>query len=558
MLSLTLILLYCFRLASCLECFCFGHCPNDQLNGTCTVQENAHCFAAVEEVLDPETNTLVPERTYGCLPPDETGLLQCKGHLVPHFFPRSIKCCSDYDQCNKDLSPTYSPSSGAGSNGNSNKSDGFDPLNPSVYHVALSVSLAICLVIFIILLTFAYLRYKQREQRIQRYITEAGANSTNDDFCLPGTSTLSELLEQSSGSGSGLPLLVQRTIAKQIHMVSSVGKGRYGEVWLARWRGERVAVKVFFTTEEASWFRESEIYQTVLMRHDNILGFIAADIKGTGGWTQMLLITDYYELGSLYDFLQANVVDHEAAVKFAVTIIQGISHLHTEIFGTKGKPAIAHRDIKSKNILVKKDGSCVIADFGLAVRYNSENNEVDIAPNTRVGTRRYMAPEVLDESIVTTSFESYKAADMYAYGLVLWEIARRTITTDDVAQCEDYQLPYYDMVPPDPSFDQMHQIVCIQQLRPGIPNRWHNSETLHTLCKLMTECWHGNPSARLTALRVKKTMCRLDADLSGHTVTSAVAAVAALKGVHPVSNSQTSDHESLQPMLMYKKGTTLS
>ena len=47
-----------------------------------------------------------------------------------------------------------------------------------------------------------------------------------------------------------------------------------------RWRGERVAVKVFFTTEEASWFRETEIYQTVLMRHDNILGFIAADIKG--------------------------------------------------------------------------------------------------------------------------------------------------------------------------------------------------------------------------------------------------------------------------------------
>ena len=51
----------------------------------------------------------------------------------------------------------------------------------------------------------------------------------------------------------------------------------------------------------------------------------------------------------------------------------------------------------------------------------------------------------------------------------------------------------------------------------------------------MTECWHGNPSARLTALRVKKTMCRLDADLSGHTVTSAVAAVAALKGRYSFS-----------------------
>lgn len=55
-------------------------------------------------------------------------------------------------------------------------------------------------------------------------------------------------------------------------MVRQIGKGRYGEVWLGRWRGEKVAVKVFFTREEASWFRETEIYQTVLMRHDNILG----------------------------------------------------------------------------------------------------------------------------------------------------------------------------------------------------------------------------------------------------------------------------------------------
>lgn len=55
-------------------------------------------------------------------------------------------------------------------------------------------------------------------------------------------------------------------------MGHSIGKGRYGEVWMAKWREEKVAVKVFFTTEEASWFRETDIYQTVLMRHSNILG----------------------------------------------------------------------------------------------------------------------------------------------------------------------------------------------------------------------------------------------------------------------------------------------
>lgn len=42
-----------------------------------------------------------------------------------------------------------------------------------------------------------------------------------------------------------------------------------------------MAVKIFSSREERSWFREAEIYQTVMLRHENILGFIAADNKGT-------------------------------------------------------------------------------------------------------------------------------------------------------------------------------------------------------------------------------------------------------------------------------------
>lgn len=98
-------------------------------------------------------------------------------------------------------------------------------------------------------------------------------------------------------------------------------------------------------------------------------GFIAADIKGTGSWTQMLLITDYHENGSLHDYLQTHVLDLSSLLRLALSAASGVAHLHTEIFGTRGKPAIAHRDIKSKNILVKRNGQCAIADFGLAVRY---------------------------------------------------------------------------------------------------------------------------------------------------------------------------------------------
>lgn len=53
-----------------------------------------------------------------------------------------------------------------------------------------------------------------------------------------------------------------------------------------------------------------------------------------------------------------------------------------------GKPGIAHRDLKSKNILVKKNLLCAIADLGLAVRHESLTDTIDIAPNQRVGTKR--------------------------------------------------------------------------------------------------------------------------------------------------------------------------
>ena len=99
-------------------------------------------------------------------------------------------------------------------------------------------------------------------------------------------------------------------------------------------------------------------------------GFIAADIKGTGSWTQLYLITDYHESGSLYDYLKSTTLDVRALLRLAYSSISGLCHLHTEIFGTQGKPAIAHRDLKSKNILMKRNGTCCIADLGLAVKFN--------------------------------------------------------------------------------------------------------------------------------------------------------------------------------------------
>ena len=114
-----------------------------------------------------------------------------------------------------------------------------------------------------------------------------------------------------SGSGSGLPLLLQRTIARQIVLQEIIGQGRFGEVQRGVWRGSNVAVKIFSSLDETSWVREVEVYQTSMLRHDNILGFIAADNKDSGTCTQLWLITHYMEQGSLYDFLTRYTLDQK-------------------------------------------------------------------------------------------------------------------------------------------------------------------------------------------------------------------------------------------------------
>jgi hypothetical protein len=124
-----------------------------------------------------------------------------------------------------------------------------------------------------------------------------GRLGSNDEGRIPLDQSLTGLLDELSTSTMGpgklifisrkyltdkkyvlaLPLLMQRTLARQITLEETIGAGRYGSVYRGKWREDYVAVKIFSTSDERSWMREVEIYQTVCLRHENILGYIAAD-----------------------------------------------------------------------------------------------------------------------------------------------------------------------------------------------------------------------------------------------------------------------------------------
>lgn len=142
--------------------------------------------------------------------------------------------------------------------------------NADPFHYILKLIGAVLLPIVVLVMCIMFVLYLMKRKHKRRLCNENRYDPetyyASDDLLratAAGDSTLREYLEHSmtSGSGSGLPLLIQRTLAKQISLAECIGKGRYGEVWRGIWYGESIAVKIFFSRDEASWARETEIYR---------------------------------------------------------------------------------------------------------------------------------------------------------------------------------------------------------------------------------------------------------------------------------------------------------
>jgi serine/threonine protein kinase len=313
-----------------------------------------------------------------------------------------------------------------------------------------------------------------------------------------------------SGSGAGNPVCVPTTIARQIKLLDCIGKGRYGEVYKAEWRAGYVAVKTFNSADEKSWDNECNIYNTFGFRHENILGFITADNVDRGTYTELWLITEFHENGSLFDYLTNNTITAQEALRMCQSIVNGLVHLHMPIEAVKGKPALAHCDLKSKNILVKRDLTCCISDFGLALSGDKNSLVIHSGGNLRTGTKRYMAPEILAKTIDMRSLISFQNAEMYSLALIIWELLRRCkFEHNGQTYSHDYSLPYQEQVGMDPTEEIMKQVVCEQKVRPQVNELWKEVPLLAEMAGLLDELWVDKPTQRLSALRVKKSLVKI-------------------------------------------------
>ncbi|CAN6329429.1 unnamed protein product [Urochloa humidicola] len=196
-----------------------------------------------------------------------------------------------------------------------------------------------------------------------------------------------------------------------------IGQGSCGTVYHALWYGSDVAVKVFskqeYSEDVIQTFRQ-EVLLMKKLRHPNILLFMGAVTSPQ----RLCIVTEFLPRGSLFRLLQRSgtKLDVRRRVHMALDIARGMNYLH------HSSPPIIHRDLKSSNLLVDKNWTVKVADFGLS----RLKRETFLTTKTGKGTPQWMAPEVLRNE------PSDEKSDVYSYGVILWELVTQKIPWENL------------------------------------------------------------------------------------------------------------------------------
>ncbi|XP_011201400.3 uncharacterized protein LOC105224874 isoform X1 [Bactrocera dorsalis] len=302
-----------------------------------------------------------------------------------------------------------------------------------------------------------------------------------------------------------------------INLICMLGNGKYGTVMKGLLHDQEVAVKIFPESHYPYYINERNIYSLPMMDSPSLLTYFGYDERHTmDGKIEYQLVLSLAPLGCLQDWLIANTMNFESFCGMAKSVTRGLSHLHTEISrGDEYKPCVAHRDFNSRNVLVKADRTCCIADFGFALKvfgskyeYRGEVAVAETKSINEVGTLRYMAPELLEGAVNLRDCEtSLKQMDVYALGLVLWEVATRCTDFYAPAQMTPaYKAPYEQEVGTHPTFDQMQALVVRHKARPLFPPGWGGGAAAKLIKDTCEDCWDHDAEARLTSLCAEERM----------------------------------------------------
>ncbi len=255
----------------------------------------------------------------------------------------------------------------------------------------------------------------EEDQNIEEEVVDNEAVAFSD-------SEPEELSEEAKEVAEELPtfLGVNHLPLGSVELTGELGQGAFGKVYRGKWGSHEVALKTIDLKHAQKNFPEMDKYQIrdslewevsrlSTVSHPNCVQFYGVYQEKAQGKTYLAM--EFCHGGTLQGALekQPDLIRLGKGWQWALEMSQGLAYLHDQ--------GVLHRDLKTENILLDKHGCAKLADLGVAqVDALLQKGEAGIVAQG-VQDQRFIAPENLTHATLSS-----KATDVYALGLVFWQM----------------------------------------------------------------------------------------------------------------------------------------
>ncbi|KAK6102280.1 integrin-linked kinase, putative [Brugia malayi] len=199
-----------------------------------------------------------------------------------------------------------------------------------------------------------------------------------------------------------------------------IAESHSGELWRGKWQGNDIVARILAVPEvtpRISRDFQAEFPSLRIFAHSNICPVLACCNQPPN----LIVISQLMSFGSLYNVLHeqtAVVIDQAQATKFALDIARGMSFLHSL------DPLILRYYLSSKHVVVDED---------LSAKISMADTKFSFQEVGRLYSPAWMSPEALKYS---PSDLNIRAADMWSFGVLLWELNTREVPFSDLSPME--------------------------------------------------------------------------------------------------------------------------
>ena len=260
---------------------------------------------------------------------------------------------------------------------------------------------------------------------------------------------------------------IGKMLDNRYEILELIGRGGMANVYKAKChRLDRlVAVKILHSdlAQNADFRRRfmDESRAVAQLSHPNIVSVYDVSCSDDVDYIVMELIDGV----TLKQYMERRgQMDWREALHFITQIMRGLSHAHSR--------GVIHRDIKPQNIMVLRDGSVKVADFGIACLANQGQTLTQEA----LGSVHYISPEQARGDRIDAR------SDIYSAGVVLYEMltGRLPFEGDSAVSVAIQHLSSVPLAPRDidPSIPEPLELICMKAMNSDPNKRYASADAM--------------------------------------------------------------------------------